>query len=146
MGLSPVIRQKLIQEGLVSYLDAKRCLKMFEQEIVLECTNVMKNNMDSLKKKTEVTFLDKHVEYQGPGDDGEYYIEVGICGKSENDYISVGVWWEAGIASAYASRYVGASKKVANSLFDKLRGNNLVKDGNQREGWYFSISKELKSH
>ena len=145
MRLPEGIREKLIQEGLVSYLDVKRCVKKFEQEIVLECTNVMKNNIDSLKKKTEATFLDKHWEYQGSSDDGGYYIEVGISGKSENDYISVGVWWEAGIASVYASRYVGASKKLANSLFDKLRGNDLEKDEDERDGWYFYVCKKLPS-
>lgn len=142
MPLPENIREKLIREGLDSYLDAKHCLKRFEQEIMAECADVIRRNIDNLRKKTKVTFLDKTEMYQGSHEDG-VYIEVGITGKSENDYIGVGVWWERGLASAYTSRYVDSSLKVANSMFDQLRGYELEKEGSQKDGWYFSFYREI---
>lgn len=132
---------KFRNEGLASYLDVRKCLKDFENLIQKDCSDFLKSKSAELRKILKPPKAsDVPIPYAKSYEEGA---EIG-AGVWDNDhYVCVGVVWEnEKPVRAYASRYVGDGKKMADYVYNKIRRPGMEKE--EANGWYLTIYEVIQ--
>lgn len=133
--------EKLIDEGLTSYLSVRNCLTAFEQQIQAECIKFLKSKSAELRQKLGTPKASDVPQPYVSAYEGGTEIGAGIW--NNDHYICTGVVWEKEMrVRAYASRYVGG-KKLANHVYSEIHTSGMIKE--EEDGWYLTIYEELQS-
>lgn len=134
---------KFRNEGLVSYLDVRECLKDFEKLIQKDCSDFLKSKSAELRKTLKPPKAsDVPIPYALSYEEGA---EIGAGVWYNDHYVCIGVVWEnVKPVRAYASRYVGDRKKMANDVYNEIRRPGMEKEEAEAGGWYLTIYEAIQ--